>query len=358
MQKLIKKITVLLLVCLVTNNLPGIEVAKAPVGQVLMVDMIPLVNGHLENVYVDSTLFQLEVPKYNGENASDALQYLMGISLANDLKLSTKDRFTLLQANDIARVTTIDSDISAETVEALQGLRWDFLPHRGKYVVEYPIGHQDIMDALNNVQNEPVVVEIIITNMANDTLKRKGIALNEYIQGNINFFDFFTNKDVSKWQSIQGGFRIDLSREDVQDMLDVSTTLKATSILGAESRNSILTSVPYETFQRDRDGFTTERSVQFIEAGLDIKTITTKVSDQYMIDFAIEMSDIVPSGEVPIVSKRLSFSKIVLSKGEVNLVATLLVEQLSDRVRKGLFGSTKTDKTRTSDQVHIFAKLL
>jgi hypothetical protein len=332
-------------------------VAEVPVQDNLLVDTIPKISEHLENFYADSTLYNLAVPLFDGNSSIDALNYLVGLSLANDLKLSTKDRFTILQANDIAMVATIDSDISPETVLALQKLKWDFLSHRGKYIIEYPIGHQDILDALNAVPNESVVVEITMANVSNEFLKKKGIALEEYIEGNINFFEFFNNRDLSKWETLQAGFRIDLTRQDVDEMLESSTTLRANSILGAESRNSILTSVPYETFQRDQNGFTTERDIQFIEAGLDIKTITTRVADAYMIDFAIELSDIITSSSIPSVSKRLSLSKIVMRKGEANLVATLLIEHLSERVRKGLFGS-RTDKAKASDQVHIFAKLL
>lgn len=321
--------------------------------------MIQRIRGNHDRVFCDTTLYGLVVPSIDANcTYSEALTWLVGVSQANDLKLSYQEDLVLLQANDIAKVSILDSDISEETLENLKKLKWDLLPHRGQYIVEYPIGHDDIFQELKRLPNEPVQLQITIATMGNAQLLSKGISMEEYIDANINFFDFFTNKDGTKWDNINAGFRVNLQREDVQDIFDQSTTLLSSSILGKVTTNALVTSVPYETYQRDPDGFVTQRSVQFIEAGLNIQTITTKYQDNYLVDFSIEFSDITPGKDLPIVSKRLSTCSLVMSKDKPALVSTLLVRSLSDSARRGLFGTTKTNKQQQTDQLQIFAKLL
>ncbi len=281
----------------------------------------------------------------------------MGFCLANDLKFSEKAGFVLMQANDIARVINFHGDLTEETIETLESLKWDIIPHRGQYIVEYPIGHQDIVDSVLKIQNEQIKIQIIITNVTNRKLKDKGIAFDEYINGYINFFDFFTIKDSSKWQSIQAGFRVDLSRKDIEEILTDTTTLVSTSILGKPSLNAITQSIPYETFQRDQNGLVTERDIQFIEAGLTIEISTSKLKDKYLSEFQIEVSNLASTNDLPIISKRQSSASLLLEKDKPILVASLFLNQMSGSERKGLFGKA-TKSENQSDQIHIFAKLI
>lgn len=327
--------------------------------QYLLGDMIQKIREDHDNVFCDSTLYGVQVPRIETNSTyAQALTWLYGVAQSNDLKLRHENDLVLLQANDIAKVDIIDSDITSETQETLKKLKWDILPHRGQYIVEYPIGHEDIFNELQRIKNEPVQLQITIATMGNSQLLNKGISMEEYINANIDLFDFFTNKDGTKWQTINGGFRVNLERKDVLDIFDQTTTLVSSSILGKLTSNALVTSVPYETFQRDPDGFVTQRSVQFIEAGLNINTLTTKYSDKYLVDFEIEFSDITPGKELPIVNKRISNCSLVMNKEKPVLVATLLVRSLSDTARKGLFGLSNTSKQQKTDQLQIYAKLL
>ena len=322
-----------------------------------MVDIIPSLKEHLPNLHIDLSLYDLPTLPYTGKNDTDAILFCMGFCLANDLKFIEKAGFVLMQANDIARVATLPSDISEETRDKLEGLEWDLIPYRGQYVIEYPMGHQDILDSINEIQNEQIKIQLIITSTSNANLLDKGIALEEYLQGYVNFFEFFTIKDASKWQTLNGGFRVDLSRKDVEEFLNDTTTLVSTSILGIPSYNAITQSVPYETYQRDPDGFLTSRNIEFIEAGLSITVTTKKLSEQYLTDFQIEISNLSSTNQLPLVSRRQSNASIILDKDKPILVASLFMNQMSNETRKGIFGSkTRTDSQ--SDQIHIFAKLL
>ena len=282
----------ILLILLLLNPLRAIEIAEIPPQELKLVDIIPLLKEHLPNLFIDSSLYGVSVTPFNGKTEQEALLYCMGFALANDLKFVNKSGFVLIQANDIARVTTLESDIDQQTITSLKSLNWDFIPHRGKYIVEYPMGHEDIMETIKEQKNEEVTIQLVITTTSNEDLLNKGIALEQYLQGYINFFEFFTIKDVSKWETIRGGFKVDLDQKDIKQILTDTTTLKATSILGKETTNSIISRVPYETYQRDVNGFITSRDVQFIEAGLRIQTNSKKVEGQYLTNFQIEMSSI------------------------------------------------------------------
>jgi len=342
---------------LVTIQIKAMAIVEPPPQEYKLADSIPFLKEHLPNLFIDSTLYESPALPYRGKNDTEAMLYCMGFCLANDLKFSEKAGFVLMQANDIARVIYLPGDLTEQTIETLTSLEWDLIPHRGQYIVEYPIGHQDIIDNILKLQNEQIKIQLIITNVTNRILKDKGIAFDEYINGYINFFDFFTLKDSSKWQSIQAGFRVDLSRKDIEEILTDTTTLISTSILGKPSLNAITQSIPYETFQRDQNGLVTERSIEFIEAGLTLQISTSKMKEKYLSEFQIEVSNLSSNNELPVVSKRQSSSVILLEKNKPILVASLFLNQMAGSERKGLFGKA-TKSENQSDQIHIFAKLI
>jgi hypothetical protein len=297
--------------------------------------IIPLLNEDHKDIFIDSTLYNVPCPPYpTGALPDDytrklrALKFIRGVVIANDLKIITDEDNIVVVGNDLARVTYLEEGyFDEEFLGSVKGLAWDIIPVKGGYIVEYPIGHQKLMDTLVQYSHLEYELELNIVSYTEEKKKTTGLSFSDFINFNLNYFDMI-HKGLSASQMISGSASIRLlyQNSNLENILDGTITSRITGQAGRDVESKVVSEIPYEVFSRNREGEIVNQSLEFIESGITINCSGHKLRESVTFQFQLEVSNAVPTTSgYPTIVRRSSTTDTILKVNQVKEIARIQI---------------------------------
>ena len=349
------KLKKLLLVLLLKLQLVGAQ-EKAREAMYPLSDMIPLLKETHDNIYIDNTLFGMDVVPYSApiypegtspsqieeRNLLHVLMYLGGIATANNLDFKVDGINLYLKGGDFPDAGMVSLGfLDPETKEQFDKLQWDVINVAGKYLVEVPTAHKPYLEELRNHARKPYQLEFIIVTSDDNMLKQSGLSVGSFVDLNLNAFDSIYNGDLENILSItkpRAGFRLGWSPSLLENTLNEAITTSLSGLIGETSEILIADRIPYKVNEVTNDGLRINSRVEFVDAGFRITIRSAYIQDRIIFDFDIENSSADFARQVdglPVIRRRQFKSRKMLNPLESIEIARMETKSSNDR-RSGL----------------------
>lgn len=329
--------------------------------------MIPLLKESHKHVYIDSTLFSLDVIPYSvpdesvpdSERLLSVIMYLSGIAQVNNLTFENEGVNVYLKGGDFPKAEVMSLGfIDTKTEEQFKALHWDFVKVAGQHLVEVPKAHENYIEEISNVRRSPFSLQFIITNYENDLEVQQGVSLGAFVDINLNSFDAVYSGNVRqllKSYPQRAGFNIFSRPYNLKSALQKNTTTELSGLIGDISSISISDEIPYKVSEVVGNGLQVRSQVQFIQAGFAISVDTAELDQGIVFDFTIENSSPDFSREVdglPLVSRRQFQARKILAVGESEEIARIKGSEITRKSNglpffKKFRNKAKSDSTST-----------
>ena len=293
--------------------------------------MIPLLKENHKHVYIDSSLFNLDVIPYvppdpslgDSEKLMSVITYLSGIATVNNLTFENVGVNVYLKGGDFPKAEVMSLGfLDQKTQEQYKALQWDFVKVAGRHLIEVPKAHEDYIQEIANVPRSPFSLQFIIANYQDDLEVQSGVSLGGFVDLNINSFDAIYSGNVSqllKSYPNKVGFNVFSRPYDIKTALQSSSTTQLSGLIGDISKISISDEIPYKVSEVVGNGLQVRSQVQFIQAGFSIMVDTAELPQGIIFDFTIENSKPDFSRQVdglPLVSRRQFQARKLLNVGD------------------------------------------
>jgi hypothetical protein len=313
-------------------------------------DMIPQINADHEEIFIDSTLFKIPVSNYSPGKGSEAERRV--IVLANDLKTIIDGDALIVVGNDLARVIFLEQGSLDESfIDSADKLQWDVLPIKGGYLVEYPIGHESMIQELIKHGHQEFLLDINIVSYSLEHNKSQGISFEQFLNFQISYFDIIHGgASIDDLVKGTGLFQFSYSRQNLETMLDGVITSKLSGQAGKISTQKIVSQVPYQVSSRNREGEVIRQDLEFIESGISISAQGFRVKEGLSFKFRFEVSNALEGNQdYPTVVRRSAEMDNILKVGETVEIARLDV-QYKNVQKSSPFGKFFNSTKSSTDQ--------
>lgn len=299
--------------------------------------MIPSLKETHEHIFIDHTLFGLDVVPYSPppviegatpeateeRNLLHVLMYLRGISSANNLDFRVDGVNIYLKGGDFPDASMVSLGfLDPATKDQFDKLQWDVINVAGKYLVEVPTAHKPYLNELRNHTREPYELEFIITQYDDTMLKQSGLNVGTYVDLNLNAFDAVYNGDLERiirTVKPRTGLRLSWSPNLLENTLNDVITTSLSGLIGEKSEILIADRIPYKINEVTNDGLRINSRVEFVDAGFRISVNSAYIQDSIIFDFDIENSSADFARQVdglPVIRRRSFTSRKLLKSGE------------------------------------------
>lgn len=280
--------------------------------------MIPLVQDRFaQRIHFDNTLFGLAVaPLEANATTQECLTWLIGTAKANELFLDMEEEVILLKGRDFGRHTTLlQGKLDEEFITSAKAMGWDVLPIAGSYVIEYPKGHEALIETLQQVDRTPVSYQMNISILDQTDTNARGIQVHDFINFSVHNFDVLHFKEPVTNLKLPS---ISLAKEEIEFLQDNTYTLVLTSIMGEPVTQRIDTQKSIVTTSRDAFGQTVNQQVTTFTSGFIANMISFPHHEGALTQLDLEISqDIsVNSDELPVIARKQVKNAGVLAPGQ------------------------------------------
>lgn len=324
--------------------------------------MIPRLSVQFgQRIHFDNTLHGISVnPLELNATEEECLLWIYGIANANELDVDVDGRNIFVKGRDFARhATLVAGPLREDFLEAGKGLGWDILPVAGRFIVEYPIAHREIISSLLGVTRIVSSYQVNCSVWDSTLSEKHGISVDEFTSFAIQNFDALHLGDASL---IVGLPRLTLGNDKQSRILERNISALLSGTFGEEMHQEIATQRNFITTSRDALGQTVDQEVHSFESGLKITMMAYPLQDkvpkpQVFLNFSLEMSQDISTDrdQLPVIQRRLVKSSTKLGLDTVWQAATLERKSTARQDRKRYFLPYRGDE-QLSEKVIVTVK--
>ena len=287
-------------------------------SQTTLGDTILVLNDQLDlTLAIDNTLISLPVPLYEGNSSIQAMQYLKGIALSNELSFEIDEKILVIKGNDFARHSIVlQGKLNEKFLEASGSLGWDILQIAGYSVIEFPSVHQELVQTLVSIPRLLYEFEVNISILETNDLEKKGFQLNNLTRLTTENFDILRFKKPYTLLTVPtlsaDRKAIDYLQENTIS-LSLSCMAGETAVQRIDKTNSVITT------SRDALGQASTQTVQSFTSGFIFNIEAYPAKEHCILHIDLEISQDLSRDEdqLPVIARKQTINTGYMKVGDV-----------------------------------------
>lgn len=268
-------------------------------------------------IQIDNTLFDLPVLSSEFNSTEDAVTWLQGIALANNLNLEIVETGLVLKSKDFATHTTLlQGKLNEDFLATSRNMGWDLFPIGGLTIIEYPVAHTSLIQTITKVDRSPYSFEVNISVIDNDLSDKKGFQISNLVSLTSSSFDLLRFKQPITLLNVPS---VNYNRAALKFLQDNTITLSLTAMGGTQAIQRLDKTNSVITTSRDALGQSVSQSVTNFTSGFIFKLVAYPANENCIVEIDIEISSDTQKNEnlLPEISRKQVINTGLLSVGDV-----------------------------------------